>query len=392
MTEKDNSSSDRFSSVPILPACQSLNPSGTGVVEALLIEDNKYYSQLLSRMLSADPNCAYAIKFAENLKEAEEQLTAGMPQIIILDLHLPDSSGMDTLKYVRDLAPAVPILVLTGSDDEELGTMAISLGAQDYLLKQSVKPRSLRRAVRYARERKKFEDTNLRLAAIQDFLSALAHDLKAPIIGADQILTVILAGHVGEFTEQQLQLVKVLKSGCQDQLSMVNRLIEIYQLEANIYQFLPAQVKIAAVIQEAVKEIKEKFQRDINFDFEEDQDGVFVEAHEKALLRLFSNVFENAIRHGDASRDVNVKVEQLSNGVLISTQNWGQSIPKGLLPNVFDRFYVGVPGKNYSARPGYGLYLSQLIVSQHKGYLRTTSSEAEGTVVSVFLPWNPASE
>ena len=79
------------------------------------------------------------------------------PDVILLDLSLPDSRGLDTLGRVREYAGTAPIIVLTGNDDEKLAIEAIGRGAQDYLVKGEIDRRGFGRAVRYAIERKKTE-------------------------------------------------------------------------------------------------------------------------------------------------------------------------------------------------------------------------------------------
>jgi DNA-binding NtrC family response regulator len=86
-----------------------------------------------------------------------ECLAAGDIDIVLLDLSLPDSLGLDTFTRVYDKAPCLPIIVLTGLDDEELAAKAVREGAQDYIIKGQVDSNLLARAIRYAIERKRAE-------------------------------------------------------------------------------------------------------------------------------------------------------------------------------------------------------------------------------------------
>ncbi|MGB2639164.1 MAG: diguanylate cyclase, partial [Candidatus Acidiferrum sp.] len=94
----------------------------------------------------------------ECMADAEKHLSATDVDIILLDLGLPDAQGLEALRRARAVAPRVPLVVLTGLDDETLATQALQQGAQDYLIKGQIETRSLLRALRYAIERKGMEE------------------------------------------------------------------------------------------------------------------------------------------------------------------------------------------------------------------------------------------
>jgi serine phosphatase RsbU (regulator of sigma subunit) len=91
------------------------------------------------------------------MAHAERELAAARPDCVLLDLHLPDASGMDALDRIAKRDATVPIVVLTGLNDEYFGASAVAAGAQDYLVKGRVEPEMLRRALLYAIERKRAE-------------------------------------------------------------------------------------------------------------------------------------------------------------------------------------------------------------------------------------------
>jgi signal transduction histidine kinase len=131
-------------------------------LEILLFEDNPGDAGLLEEMLE-DFNDSYQLKVVETLEEGLNVLKNHSFIIILLDLGLPDSDGIDTLIDVQNNAPNTPIIVLTGLDNEEIGTLAVKKGAQDYLIKKEIDSKLLRRSIRYAIERKKSENQYLTL-------------------------------------------------------------------------------------------------------------------------------------------------------------------------------------------------------------------------------------
>ena len=97
------------------------------------------------------------MKWADRLGAGLQSLSEGEIDIVLLDLALPDSHGIDTLSAVREAAPGVPVVVLTGLDDENAAMESLRQGAQDYLVKGKFDGVLLLRSIRYARERKRTE-------------------------------------------------------------------------------------------------------------------------------------------------------------------------------------------------------------------------------------------
>jgi DNA-binding response OmpR family regulator len=93
------------------------------------------------------------LKLSESLKDCLKILNESDFDVIILDLGLPDSNGFETLIQVHDHSPQIPIIILTGLEDEELGVRAVKKGAQDYLIKEQINTKLLLRSIEYAIQR-----------------------------------------------------------------------------------------------------------------------------------------------------------------------------------------------------------------------------------------------
>ena len=125
----------------------------------LLIEDNPGDIRLIREMLAQVDGITYNLETAKRLSAGLECLAKEQLDIILLDLGLPDSQGIKTLDKILAMTPTVPIVVLTGLDDEAIANEAVHKGAQDYLLKGDINSRALSRVIRYAVERKQAEKT-----------------------------------------------------------------------------------------------------------------------------------------------------------------------------------------------------------------------------------------
>jgi len=124
----------------------------------LLIEDNPGDARLIQEMLAEDPETSFQLNCVDRLSRGLEFLAAGKTGLVLLDLSLPDSHGLDTFAKVYAHSPAVPIIVLTGNDDQTVALSAVKTGAQDYLVKGKIDRELLVRAMQYSIERKCYQE------------------------------------------------------------------------------------------------------------------------------------------------------------------------------------------------------------------------------------------
>jgi diguanylate cyclase (GGDEF)-like protein/PAS domain S-box-containing protein len=134
-------------------------PTNTKSIKTLLlVEDNPGDARLLHEMFHDAGTHDITLTHVIRLSEAEEHLAKNSADVILLDLGLPDAAGLGAIRRVHAAASHVPLVVLTGLDDESVAVQALQEGAQDYLIKGQIDPRGLLRSLRYAVERKSMEE------------------------------------------------------------------------------------------------------------------------------------------------------------------------------------------------------------------------------------------
>jgi DNA-binding NtrC family response regulator len=160
-------------------------------LNVLLIEDDPSYVRLLQRVLAEEfarrgESFPFTFSWSDTLQSGLAALKRGGVDVALVDLSLPDETGFAIFAAVAAAAPDLPLIVLTGFDDEELGAKVVQEGAQDYLVKTHVNGYLLRRAIRHAIERKKvsaerehllheLQSAMARIKALQGILKICSH-------------------------------------------------------------------------------------------------------------------------------------------------------------------------------------------------------------------------
>ena len=133
--------------------------SKRSIKSVLLVEDSPGDARLIREMFNEQGQRNVRLTHVECMKDAEKHLAEHAVDMILLDLGLPDTQGVEAVRRTHAASPHVPLVVLSGMDDESMALQAMKKGAQDYLIKGQIEPRELMRALHYAVERKVIEET-----------------------------------------------------------------------------------------------------------------------------------------------------------------------------------------------------------------------------------------
>jgi signal transduction histidine kinase len=245
-------------------------------MKVLLVEDNPGDARLLREMFREDVSFSATVTHVETMSAVEAYLAGHGVDIILLDLGLPDAQGLGALRRAHAAAPHVPLLVLTGLDDELLAVQALQEGAQDYLVRGQIETRGLLRAMRYAiarnvmevkinddvtelkrlgrqleQAREAADDAN---QAKSRFLAGITHELRTPlhgILGYAELLS--LEGGLNPTQSERLDAMMVAG---QYLLGTINAVLDMSQIEVDQMELRPVEIELPSFVRTCLNVVR----------------------------------------------------------------------------------------------------------------------------------------
>jgi sigma-B regulation protein RsbU (phosphoserine phosphatase) len=364
-------------------------------VHILLIEDNPGDADLV-RLRLVESKSAVQVNCVPRLSDALACLDLDTPALVLLDLNLPDSHGAETFRRIMQKAPNVPVVILSGQDDEALANKAVHLGVQDYLVKGDVTSKQLERALRYAVERqgllRALDITRKQQLEFKNrFLSHVSHELRTPLTCIHQYVTLLLDGLAGPVAPQQMDHLKIVLRSVNQLHAMIRDLLEATRADSGTLRIESRCIDIGELIRQCVAMMRPTAaEKRVAMEVTVDPAIPLVYADPDRALEVFINLIDNAIKFTPAEGSVVVKaslVETDPSSVYLSVSDTGRGIPQDALPRVFERLYQdpdAVDGNRSGL--GLGLYIAREIVVLHGGRMWLASEPGSGSTFSFTLP------
>jgi signal transduction histidine kinase len=366
-----------------------------GQTHVLLIEDNPGDADLV-RLRLVESDSAVDVSCVNRLADGLASMAKQPPSVVLLDLNLPDSHGADTFRKVLEKAPGVPIVILSGQDDEGLAMKALHQGVQDYLVKGDITSHHLDRVMRYAIERQALirsleMSRKQQLEFKNQFLSHVSHELRTPLTCIHQFVTILIDGLAGEINPEQRYHLGTVMNSVHQLRAMIHDLLEATRAEAGKLRVEPRCVAVAELIQQAVSMMaataKEK---QVGLEVGMDTRIPFMYADPDRILQVLINLIDNGIKFTPPEGSVLVRasmVEADPNMVYLSVADTGRGIGPEARALIFERLYQDPNSvDNNRAGLGLGLFIAKELVELHGGRIWVASEVGNGSTFSFTLP------
>lgn len=386
----------------------------------LMIEDNDGDAELMRIAISSMPEPYELVRhdtFAKGVVALKDQSF----DLLLLDLNLPDSDGMQTVTKALQVTSDTPVIVFTGATNDADGEAAISLGAQDYVNKGAVDAKALSRIFRFSIERHRLRRENLKLLQVYntarvkaetaeanaiaalaradkasqlktEFLANISHEIRTPlngIIGMAQLM------RKTELSDKQEKYMERIISSGNSLAAIISNILDISKIETGHLEIQKASMGIDYVVAQAIKEVcisENKVDLDINCVFHVDAKSPVV-GDANRIKQVLTYLLDNAIKFAGEGAIV-VCVEPGKDGCMkFSVTDSGPGVSTNDQDEIFKRFRQadGSKGRKYGGA-GLGLAISKNLVELMGGEIGVISAPGHGASFWFQLPLQSVKE
>ena len=379
-------------------------------VRILVIEDNPNYARLIKAAL-VKADTSFAVRFVERLSDAEHQLRCFQFQAVLADLTLSDSHGLETVVRIREAAPNVPIVVLTGLPDDDVALASLAQGEHEYLIKDRITPEILDMAIRYGIQRQRnaemrrllnkvraseklLKRKNRRLARLyrtaHHSMDDVSHEFRTPLTVITEYVSLLRDGVVGSTDQEQCRMLDIVGDRANDLNNMVDDMLDVNKLKSGLLGVNRENCHISTIVDHVRVSLERKAAtRRAQFEvaFEDQLPEVY--CNPEKIGRVIINLAVNAIKFcGDPGKvRLWARHDPESSQVVVGITDDGPGIDQAQLTTVFERFkQLESRGRDSTKGFGLGLNIAKELVELNLGRLLVESQPGKGSTFSFTVP------
>ena len=376
-------------------------------INILLIEDNPGDARLITEYLSPAGAARFKVTVAGRLESGKSLLDAETFDVVLLDLNLPDSDGLDTFERLHAHAPSVPVIVLTGLDSDDIGIAALKEGAQDYMFKGDADRSTLVRSIRHSIERARLESQILlanqsleervklrteeleaererasrseKLAMIGQLSGGIAHDLRNPLSAISNAAYYLKrkfnAGEPRVNIEAVSEWVELISS----EVNRANGIITDLLSHGANKQMAFSDVQIGNVIQDSLASFV--LNDNIVLSITTAPNLPLVLGDPPQLTRVLQNLVANAQDAMERGGCLSITAQRAEGFVEIVVTDTGSGIQSKSIDKIFEPLF-----SEKTHGTGLGLAICHEIIDKHAGNISVKSKVGTGTSFTVLIP------
>lgn len=375
-------------------------------LKVIIVDNNPADRAILRRMLNASDLDVDLFEFAQ-ASELSALAVADF-DCALIDCRLPDRDGIDALADMCQgkSYPPCPAIVMSGPGDEHTAARAFKAGANDYLIKDSMTPNTLRRTIVNAIDKWHDEDAmrndwESQKHALQkaeranvaktQFISSLSHQLRIPltsIIGFSELIESAGKGNGRKAWDAYREYAADINRSARDLLEMMNGIIDLARIENGDMPIAPATFDPRRALHDVIASFSEHVKNanvDLRVDDQKAPRQMF--SDDRAVMAIMTNLLSNAINASPSGRDVQVELRELEDGACrFSVTNCGATMKSTDMRDRARPFERYQPVTSCNMEFGAGLPMVSTLVQTLGGEIKFDTAPSERTTAIVVLP------
>lgn len=351
----------------------------------LVVDDKANVRQLLSEYLTGQ---GYQVETAVNGREALYAARHFTPDVILLDIMMPEMDGLEVFRQLQEdpRTRDIPVIFLTAKTGAEDVIAGLEVGAVDYVTKPThpaILKARIRTHLRLSRQQQELREQRTQAldhARLREEIERMArHDIKNPLNALLALAHNLAASD--NLLPSQRETVSAIEESAQHVLDMVNHSLALQRMEMGTYQLKPVALDILDLLGKVVAETRSAF-GPLNIAMHPDtSDSLLIQGEALLCHAIFSNLLRNAAEAAPADSLIRFTLTRRAGRVIVRLHNEG-AVPESVRDTFFDKYATA--GKAHGT--GLGTYSARLMTETQGGTISMETSERAGTTVTVSLP------
>ena len=370
-------------------------------INLLIVDDDAGARETLSDILSEEN---YIITGAGNISDAKSSLKDKFYNIVLVDIRLPDGSGLDLLKYIKRLNEEIMVVVFTGYASFESAISAMNEGAFAYIQKplniEEVKvtiKKALKMQMLSLHNKKLIKDLQEKMREIEslykvksEFTQKVSHELRTPLAAMKESIDLIFDGSVGKINQEQKEFLSIAKKNADRLSRLINDVLDFSKLSSHKAKIKIEPVNLNELIESVVninKLVIEKQGLSVKMDLASTKDLV-LNLDADSINQVLTNLINNAVKFTEKGViKILTEFEKDAESVKVCVEDEGIGILQEDIPKLFQPFVQVGPGSGKSkGGTGLGLAICKEIIEQAGGKIWVESEFKKGSKFYFSLP------
>lgn len=373
----------------------------------LIVDDDEQICRLLARALQRK---GYACEIAGTARDAQQSFAPGAAEpfaLALLDIQLPDQSGLVLAHQLLEMHPDTVVIMVTGIDEISMADTAFDLGAYGYLVKpfstneimisviSALRRRQLE--LQHAESLRAERNANARLVELNtlktEFISMVSHDLRSPLAGVRMLAEVCCESWMALPDERKLNALECIGRTVTDLSALVSDVLDVSRIESGDVHYEIVEMNIAQLAGQVIEDVKQLWP-EREWKLVTDNRESLVMADKVRNRQILTNLLVNAVKYSSDTTSIEVDIRRTNGDVAIAVRDYGIGIDAEVLPNIFERFWTqtpsSMPADDQSGGIGLGLFICRSMVEGQGGSISVESTLGRGSTFTFTLPAVPA--